>query len=435
MMKILKILSLGILSTTLFFISSCGSSRKFGKAPTEGDISVNDHIAANDIIGLIDDYFVYPDKQTSIYNYFGYEVNWDDYSYGLLLNCIKETESDSVLHSFFSSVKDDREENILEILSHSSFEDIGNYYVAHKDEGPFIIDCIQDIIIPELQDADYVLVRHLHNCFKDTELSNSIDSVWEYKRSVLLPSVEEALNAYYKNENVLEDYYLEKCFEDIKGYIDSTFPQLMEDCINEVENGIMDLLLVSIQTNDEPYDTRVAKIVEKYIPSSNIRQTIRSNVDNLVNDINNSRLSAAMAITLNDSVDYTQIKYPTNTINYVSPQIPREIPVAIDNMTSTLRKRRNAISLLSTAVSFIPGVGWVVKGVDIALTGADILYGISSSVKEKQEVDAFLNEFSETLYECEVNQVIQSCKTEFAKVIETINNTRNNYTDQIYEIF
>lgn len=434
-MNILKRLFPCILSATLLINVSCGSSRKFGKAPTEGDISVNEHIAANDIIGLIDDYYVYPEKQTSIYNYFGYEVNWDDYSYGLLLNCINETETDSVLHSFFSSVKDDREENILEFLSHSSFEEIGYYYVAHKDEGPFIIDCIQDIIIPELQDADYVLVRHLHNCFKDTELSNSIDSVWEYKRSILLPSVEEALNTYYNNENILEDYYLEKCFEDIKGYIDSTFPQLMEDCINEVENGIMDLLLVSIQTNKEPYDTRVAKIVEKYIPTSYVRQNLRSNIDNLVNDINDSRLSAAIAITLNDSVDYTQIEYPINEVNYVSPQIPREIPVAIDNMTSTLRKRRNAISLLSTAVSFIPGVGWAIKGVDIALNSADLLYGISSSVKEKQEVDAFLNEFSETLYECEVNQVLQSCKTEFAKVIETINNTRNNYTDQIYEIF
>ena len=417
----------------LLFITSCGGFRLVPREPSEGEMTVSRHIDNQDIEALIRDHFNYPEESKSIENYLASNVEYDDYSYSNLARFLFCSQGDSVMTSFFQGIVDDRQEFVLDYIADCSYEEMGDYYRSHTDEHEFLRSFLEDAIFPELDNADYVLTRHLHRAFANTDLSPHIDKIWMERRSVLLPDVESALKSYYKKEGQLETFYRACVFEEVRAYVDGVFPEMMETCLNEVENGMLDLILVRLRKTDEPFADRVERIVQRYIPDYMIEDKLFSALSSLVRDVNESRTELAVSLVLDEDIPLTPFTIAKSQVSYSGPVIPKEIPNMIEEMVETTRKNQNLLSVGSTLLSFIPGVGWGLKAAKAAVDGADLLYGISSTMDEQQKVNEFIQSFSEVLYETEMNQVEQQFNQSFDLAKSLLEASRVSYKNEIQE--
>ena len=335
--------------------------------------------------------------------------------------------------AFFQGIVEDRQEYVLDYISYCSFEEMGDYYRSHADEREFLRSFLEEAVYPELDNADYVLTRHLHRAFAQTDLSPHIDKIWSERRSVLLQGVESALKSYFEKEGQLEAYYRTHLFDEVRDYVDGIFPEMMEKCLNEVENGMLDLILVRLRKTDEPFADRVERIVQQYIPDSLIEEKMYSVLSSFVQDVNESRTELAMSLVLDDEMSLAPFTIERFLVSYTGPAIPKEIPNMIEDMVERTRKNQNLLSVGSTLLSFIPGVGWGVKAAKVAFDGADLLYGITSTVDEQQKVNEFIQSFSEVLYETEMDQVERQFNESFDLVKGLLEASRVSYRNEIQQ--
>ena len=415
-------------------LSGCGVSNKVIVQPSVADLSVAEHIENGDITGMLHDYVMYPEKRGSLNDYLQNEVNWDRYSYDNLLDYLQVASPDSTLSSIVTGILEDRQEAVISFLSTCSYQEMGDYYRRHAAERSFIRDFVIEALSPELQDADYLLVRHLHRCFQNTDISPEIDEVWREKRMAFLPGVESGLSEYAEREDALVDYQMSVCFDEIKAMVDDVFPALMEDCLKEVENGVLDLLIVRVKATDEPLADRIEEKVHSSITDSMVSEIISQNIEKLVEEVNNARALAAIGLTFDEDLAVSPFKYPTGGFTYYNTRVPKRLPNIIESFVEKTRKRQNTLSLISTATTFIPGVGWGVKAAKGVLDGADLLYGITSTVKEQQEVNAFIQQFSDELYNSEMRQIAAECQRIFNGVKTEMIVSRTLFTKEVYEV-
>ena len=417
----------------LLCLTSCGGFRLVPREPSEGELAVSRHIDSQDIEALIRDHSAYLEESKSVEEYLASNVNYDDYPYSDLTRFLRCSQGDSTMTAFFQGIVEDRQEYVLDYISYCSFEEMGDYYRSHADEREFLRSFLEEAVYPELDNADYVLTRHLHRAFAQTDLAPHIDEIWSERRSVLLQGVESALKSYFEKEGQLEAYYRTHLFDEVRDYVDGIFPEMMEKCLNEVENGMLDLILVRLRKTDEPFADRVERIVQQYIPDSLIEEKMYSALSSFVQDVNESRTELAMSLVLDDEMSLAPFTIERFLVSYTGPAIPKEIPNMIEDMVERTRKNQNLLSVGSTLLSFIPGVGWGVKAAKVAFDGADLLYGITSTVDEQQKVNEFIQSFSEVLYETEMDQVERQFNESFDLVKGLLEASRVSYRNEIQQ--
>ena len=414
-------------------LSGCGSLRLTSRVPSKGDIAVSGSIDKGDIIGLIRHHGRYPGNARSIEEFLASNVDYDALSYTTLKQYRQAAEGDEKMEAFFQGVLEDRQESVLEKMSRSSYEEMGAYYRAHPDEREFLRGPLMDTVYPELDHAEYALVRHLHRAFSDTDLSPRIDQLWAEKRALLLPEAEKAIRNYFNKETQLEAYYRERTLYEIQDYVDGQFPMMMERCLKEVENGILDLIFVRLKTTDIPLASRVESIVNSYIPDAFVQEKLQRGILALTMDVHKYRRDLAQSLTMDGHLSLSSFTVSAADISYRGPAVPREIPNMIESMVEKTRKYQNLVSIGSLLFSFVPGVGWVLKAAQALADGADLLYGIASTVKEKQEVVRFIQSFSKVLYETEMNSIELQFNNAFDALNSFIKKTRTNYVDEVHE--
>ena len=422
-----------ILPMAMLLLTSCGGMRLVPREPSEGDKAVSEHIERQDVAALIRDHSRYPENARSVEDYLASGVDYDDLSYSDLTDYLRYSNGDSTLTAFFQGIVEDRQESVLEYISDCSFEEMGDYYRSHDDERVFLRSFLEETVYPELNGADYVLTRHIHRAFEKTDLSPYIDKIWSERRSVVLMEVEKALTSYFKKEDQLETYYRAHAFDEVRTYVDSIFPEMMENCLNEVENGMLDLLFVKLRRTKEPFADRVERIVNRYIPDSRVESEMVSAISEFIREVNDNRQELAVSLVLDEDMSVTPLSFQRHLVSYAGPEIPKEIPNMIEDMVETTRKNQNLLSVGSALLSFIPGMGWGLKAVKYAADGADLLYGISSTIEEQQAVNEFISSFSEVLYETEFDQIEQQFDLSFDRIKDKVESTRMSFKNAIQQ--
>lgn len=416
----------------VLILSGCGSLRVRPKMPSPADVSVSSSIERGDIIGLIRAHRSYPGKARSIEEFLTAHLN-DRLPYATLKKYRQAAEGDEKMETFFQGLLEDRQEFALEYISQCSYEEMGAYCRAHPSEMEFLRGPLEAAVYPELDRGDYTLIRHLHRAFANTDLSPRIDKLWAQKRALILPEADKAIKDYFVKEAQLVTYYRERTLNEIKNYVDSRFPSMMETCVEEVENGVLDLIFVKFKkSNVPPYAARVAAIVNVYLPDSQIQERLQKGALSLVMDVHKYRRDLAMSLTMDKNLSLSPITINAASINYVGPPIPLQIPQMIESMVESTRKKQNFSSIASTIISFIPGGGGI-KAFKAAVDGADLLYGISSSVKEKNEVIRFIQSYSSMLYETEMNSIESQFYRLFDQLKSFIERTRTTYVNEVRE--
>lgn len=412
-------------------LTGCGTTSKVVyQTPSSEDVTVNNHIKNNNILSLIDDAAVYSEKRTTIIDFLSEKSEMGDLTYSLLMQCISRARNDSTILALFTDAKDIYEESVLSSLAPLSIEEVIKYYKTHEVEHPFIRPVIESSILAEIKDADYYLLRHYHELFCDTDISYCIDTLYNTKREEVWDVQSQALDEYFDAESSILNASCNKAYKEMCEIAESSIPYIMERSIESIESGIVDFLFFKAELSNNTLKDRVKIIVDSVLSVAVIDSLFRNAMVNCFETMYPNRNELAKQIILRDGIDIPELPYLLEFNPFTPFLVPQNSLDAIDTIKSKIRKKQNIVSLTSTALGFIPGIGWVA---DLALGGTDILFSIFSSKKEANEVSKLLETFANDLYVELIKQISEQSENIFKAYQNFLNYTQSSYKTAIYE--
>lgn len=412
-------------------LPGCGTTSKVVyQTPSSEDVTVNNHIKSNNILSLIDDAAIYSEKRTAIIDFLSERSETGNIPYPLLMQCISRAHNDSTILAIFSDAKDLYEESVLRYLSPLSIEEIIDYYKKHEVEHPFVRPVIESSVLDELNDADYYLLRYYHELFRDTDICGSIDTLYTKKREEVWTVHSQALDEYFDAESSILNASFNKAYKEMCELAESSIPNIMELSIESIESGIVDFLFFKAELSNNTLKDRVQAIVDSVLSVAVIDSLYRDAMVNCFETMYPERNNLAKQIILKDDVAIPEPPYLLEFNPFTPFLVPQNSLNAIDTIKSKVRKKQNIVSLTSTALGFIPGIGWVA---DLALGGTDILFSIFSSKKEANEVSELLETFANDLYVEMISQISEQSESIFMTYQNILSQTQSSYKTAIYE--
>ena len=169
---------------------------------------IKEHIAADDISGLIDDYNKQkPKYQKKIASYIFSNHNFCKDSYGSLIGFRNRCLDENLWLKFDNIIKV-REDSILSVLdSFTNIKSIASYYKKHSDEQDFLRPIVAGTLTQGIEEIGYQDVRAMYRAFKDTDIKDTIFPYYNAKREEALPQAIKAVDTYCKSEMKIFNVY------------------------------------------------------------------------------------------------------------------------------------------------------------------------------------------------------------------------------------
>lgn len=403
--SVFKIFMLYILTITF---TSCGTPR-----------IIKEHIAADDIPSLIDDYNGQKSKhQKRISEYIFTSHNFSTDSYGTLLY-YQGKSIDDIMKSKFDTVIKHREDSILSVLdNYKQINSIASYYKLHEDEQIFLRPIVAGTLTQNIADYEYKDVRSIYREFKDTDLKDSIYPYYVVKREEAMPQAISVVEAYCKNEMKIFEIYRKEG----RGRI----PKVSANAFEKVIDNLLD--------NDIPSDqkrltTLYKTITGKYNPITAIKDVVKDETGKMMKDMNECRNDLVKELT--DYPISNKHKVPTIPISVkkVDVKCPLNEFKAIENLQNQQANRKSKVSTLLSIASWIPNIIGDIASV------ADIYKTYKDTKKNAEEVSPLIQKMAKAVF---VN-FNKACQTEydnsFKTVKQSIQNSHNKLKQAIYEDF
>lgn len=336
------------------------------------------HIEANDVFALKDDFMSIPQQQGVIVDYFLNAANLDGYNYGEILSLRNSFSENDILWPFFDDILAKRESQIQDKLCNMTIEDVGLYYTGHPEEEKFLTNFLENTVVPTLENADYRYVRKIHDIFKLTKLSKSIDKIYIPYRNEVINGVLSYTDEYFKQEKEAASILRSQIDNEIYEYIDNGFKSVIQKCFED-----------KLPAQDSSVITFIESQLQHYLSTDMIRLKTCNVLNQFINESNSARKKIIEQI-IDDVIEKEDYSVSNNKIIRFNP----EIYIDFDNLISaaSVQNEIDWISWGLTAASFIPYVG-------VAADVADFFHSIKYEKDKAAEVEKYMNNFTSSLYD------------------------------------
>lgn len=421
------------------FLISCSSKRIVIKEPTPEEEKYASHMEEHDIVSLMDDYVNYIDYRENIGRYLFDDSNYEDDNYIQLCNYEEYSRKDSALSEYFFQLKEDREEKALEYIADAELEDIIKYYRENEDEQGFLKEYIEEPLYEVVDNADYYELREINELCSGTDLGGHVNEVWKQEREIMIKQAKESLNEMFQNEKKLLTYYTDEEYTDIEEYMNEVITDITEECLQAIGEGVVDLLIVELKTDNTPLRDRMENVINQVIVDYSINEILDQWSKDYINSIIENHEEMYQLLTGKNN-DYISNMKELNNFSYISYKYSGRDLDKIEKIQDKNRKKRNKTSVITTAASFmIPG-GALGKAGKIAarttgliLDGTDIFVAISSSKEEAEEVQQLFSSFIEQTTAVLMDKIRSQVSGDYRKIDEMLELEQANLGNRIYE--
>lgn len=379
---------------------------------------IKEHIAADDISGLIDDYNRQKPKiQKKIASHIFSNHNFCEDSYGSLIDFRNRCLDESLWLKFDNIIKV-REDSILSVLdSFDNIISIASYYNKHSDEQDFLRPIVAGTLTQGIEEYEYKDVRAMFRAFKDTDIKDTIFPYYIAKREEALPQAISAVDAYCKSEMKIFNVYRNEGKKRI--------PQVSAKAFEKMIDQLLDF---NIPNNQSQLMSLYNNITGKNNPIGAIKDIVKDETGKMMKDMNECR-----GELVKELLDYPNSKrYKLPTIPISVKKIPVKCPINDFKTISIIQnkpdKQSKATVLLSLA-SWLPGI------VGTAATVADIYKTFKDEEKKAAEVSPHIKIMAKSVFA----NFIQTCKEEydasFNNIKKTILKSHEQLKQAIHEDF
>lgn len=377
---------------------------------------IKEHIRADNIDGLIGDYHHQkPKHQKVIEQYIFTSHDFSRDSYGDLNRFVNKSENE-LLRSKFSAIVSSREDSILQVLDGlDDIKSISSYFKTHPDEQTFLKPIVTGTLTQNIADHEYPDVREVYLAFKNTDIADSIYPYYQSKRNMALPQIGTVLEKYCASEMKIFELYRKEGRKSI--------PQISSNAYGPLIDQLLDNDIPS-----SPAETRklFSKITSKHNPLTAIKETIKSEVNGMVKDINECRVDLAKQLlagpnlsrcklpTIQIVVKRREVKCPTGDFQEISKMHNKPAP-------------NSKVNTLLSLASFLPGyIGTAASVVDIYKTYKD-------SKRQAEEVSPYIKKMAKSVFKNFNDACYQEYDESFGKIRKTVIESQEQFKRLIYE--
>ncbi len=390
-----------------FFLSSCGTSQL-----------VKEHIKSDNIAELINDHNnLKSNKQKKIESFIFTKHDFSKNSYGELKTFRDKSISDN-LRIKFAQIIDAREDSILAVLDgYEKITDIASYYKKHADEQPFLNPIIAGTLLQNIQNYEYSDVRAIYREFKNTDIQDSIYTIYQEKRSQALPLAMNSVDKYCKSEIKLIDIYKKEGKKRI--------PQVSSIAFEKIVDQLLDC---DLSQNMSKLKDRYSKITYMHNPITSIKDIVKDEAQKMSKDINECRSEIVKELL---DCSYTN-RYRLPTFKIAVKKKPTKFPtndfMAITNIYNKPTPQSKTNTLLSIA-SWLPGY------VGAAATIADLYKTYKDTKKQAGEVAPYIKRMATVVFKNFTATCSQEYDDSFEDIRKSIVKSQEKFKEAIYEDF
>lgn len=385
-----------------FFLSSCGTPK-----------IVKEHLANDDVLGLINDYQTQKPKHRQIVSQHLFGIH--DYgkdNYGTLQNFRKQAVLEPLV-IYYDSLIDKRESNILETIDgFSNIDQVASYYKSHTDEQNFLHPVLTGVLMQNIEDYDYVDVRRMYRAFSQTDISDSIYPYYSKKRTESLPYAMKVVDEYCDTELKL-----------VNAYMNDGHKQIPQVAANAFDGMIDDLLDMEVPNDMDRVKGTYQSITNSKNPVTDIKNLVRSECTLLAQDIKECR--SDLINQLLETTDSHHYKMPVFTIKVNKKDVG--FPINDFKAIAQIQNRTSGTSTLLSLASFIPGaIGWIASALDI--------YKSSSDAKEQgQELLPYMKQLSVNVFKNLRSTCVKQYNESFNGIKKDVKDSQKLLKQEIYE--
>ena len=392
----------------------------------------------NKLDSLLIDYGKCVNFKDTIKGFFN-AIDCDDYTYNQLDYYYHLNDFVDLIPIFDSLVKT-KKSDIYDELSEMSMQEMAEYYNENKSDISFLKTTIEESVLGDLDEEDFRFVSQAHKCFRNTELSLQIDSIYYSRRNELMPIVTKSLDDSFKSEKDQIQYLCESVKNDIAKYVEEKADIILEKCNERMDYGFIKESkeqglgqAVANYMGGELYEYTdfVNKTVSKELSATEINQMINSKLLEFVSFSNETRNILVDNLFFNPvdlpSSDFTELAgYTKEQINADGNAI--ELIEHIKNRNSNIDYYSNCLDLTLGALELNP----VVAGV-MAVIGMSS--GIFISVREAKQTQRYLAEFKSKLVEDVIRFYDKKTEDKFMQLDSINSMSQKQFKNIVYENF
>ena len=415
-------------------LTACGTLRQ-NRLPvlSASDVIIRSYIERENYSALIESLSIYPEQYGFVTNYL-INADYTGCSYDKLTAYEVSSASDSILSSFYTNLREEYEDDVMETLSVMSIEDIAEYYKRHPEEERFLKPFLERSIAPTIVHGDYFYLRELHDAFSNTEIATIVDSTWAARRRDLLPIVMETTAGYFQAEQDVLLHYKEHTLMQIDSMIRDNLPKIVDRTLNVFNEGVLNLLFVEIKYDRTPLRQRIQEYSDSLFNTQSIHEIIQNDLDNAKSEFSHGRDMLHDNLFHNSKTSFPEVT-PIHIEELSLPRVHRYYLDQIDVYTDKSIRSRNISSLISMGIGLIPGAGWVIKGADIAMGVGDIVYATVSNTKEGKAIQEYVANFSDKFCKDLYDYLRTYIEAVYDSEQVVLNDEQTALTEIIYEKF
>lgn len=392
----------------------------------------------NKLDSLLIDYGKCVNFKDTIKGFFN-AVDCDDYTYNQL-DCYYHLNNFVDLMPVFDSLVKTKKSDIYDELSEMSMQEMAEYYNENKSDISFLKNTIEESVLGDLEEEDFRFVSQAHKCFRNTDLSERIDSIYTNRRMELLPVVTKSVNDVFIFEKDMLQYMCEDAKNNIAKYIEEKADIIVEKCNERMDYGFLKESkeqglgqAVANYMGGELYEYTdfVNKTVSKELSATEINQMINSKLLEFVSFSNETRSK------LVDNLFFDPIDFPSNDLAELACYSVEQINADGNSIESIehIKNRNSDIDYYSNCLDLTLGaleLNPVVAGV-MAVIGMGS--GIFISVREAKQTQRYLAEFKSKLVEDVIRFYDKKIEDKFLQ-LDSINSvSQKQFKNIVYENF
>ena len=139
----------------------------------------------------------------------------------------------------FDSLLKAKKSDIYDEISEMSIKELAEYYKENDTNVSFLKNTIEESALGNLEEEDFRFISQVHNCFKNTDLSQIIEPIYSSRREDLLQFVTNSLEDALQSEKDMIQYLCETAKNDVAKYIEEKADVIIEKCEERMDYGFI----------------------------------------------------------------------------------------------------------------------------------------------------------------------------------------------------
>lgn len=366
-------------------------------------------------------------------------IDCDDYTYNQLDYYYHYSNSND-LTAIFDSLLKAKKSDIYDEISEMSIKELAEYYKENDTNVSFLKNTIEESALGNLEEEDFRFISQVHNCFKNTDLSQIIEPIYSSRREDLLQFVTNSLEDALQSEKDMIQYLCETAKNDVAKYIEEKADVIIEKCEERIDYGFIkegkekgfinaavdyenDMLyeytdFVNKTVSKEISETIINALVDTRILSfiSFSQETRKDLIENLFFE---SVLYPVADITELQNISSKQVKINGNSIDEIEH---------IKNENSKIDKIFNRADFYMSSLEVNPYVAG-------AIGAAGFVVGIINARKEAKQTQKCLSEFKYKMISALQKYYDKMIDVEFSQLESANSISQEQFKNVIYENF